>query len=142
MRGGLARVCGKVRPAGMPSREVAPPLRIRRGHGGLVPAAELLIRLARVEDQPGDLVRDGQDIHHAGFLGFPGVAQRRHVAVTVSLRPGGVNRHHTVRVICPLRRAKQRNHTNRATRVHPPWPEAGIQGGSKGRATVRTDLPR
>src|SRR5580704_13081832 len=69
-------------------------------HGGLVPAAELLIRLARVEDQPGDLVRDGQNSHHAGFLGFPGVARRRHVAVTVSLRPRQVSSHHPIKVIC------------------------------------------
>jgi hypothetical protein len=91
MRAGLAGVCGKVRPPGMPSRDVAEPPRIRRGHGGLVPAAELLIRLAYIEDQPGDLVRDGPDIHHADFLGFFGAAQRLRGAVTISLGAAGVN---------------------------------------------------
>jgi len=68
MRAGLARVGGEVRPAGVPSRKVAQPPRIHRGYCGLVPAAELLIRLARVEDQPGDLVRDGQDSYHRASL--------------------------------------------------------------------------
>ena len=68
MRAGLTHVGGEVRPAGVPPRKVAQPPRIHRGYGGLVPAAELLIRLARVEDQPGDLVRDGQDIYHRASL--------------------------------------------------------------------------
>jgi hypothetical protein len=51
----------------------------------------VLIRLAHIEDQPGDLVRDGPEIHHADFLGFPGAAQRLHGAVTISLGAAGVN---------------------------------------------------
>ena len=62
MRAGLAQVGGEVWPAGVPSREVARSPQLHWGYGGLVPAAELLVRLARVEDQPGDLVWDGQDI--------------------------------------------------------------------------------
>ena len=68
MRAGLARVGGEVRPAGVPSRKVAQPPRIHRGYCGLVPAAELLMRLARIEDQPADLVRDGQDSYHRASL--------------------------------------------------------------------------
>jgi len=46
---------------------------------------ELLLRLARVEDQSGDLMRDGQHGCHAGFL-----------------TPGGMTSRHILDVICSL----------------------------------------
>jgi hypothetical protein len=61
----LARPIGvrsDVLPPYVPAGAITRP-RICRWHGGLVSAAELLIRLSRVEDEPGDLIPHGQVIH-------------------------------------------------------------------------------
>jgi hypothetical protein len=96
----------------MPSGGSAQPPRIRRGDGALVPAAEFLIGLAGVEDQPGDLVREGRDVHHAGLLGSSSGAAALHRDLGDSLLPwlsslaaGGMKSRHLVRVICFLHRA-------------------------------------
>jgi hypothetical protein len=55
-------VRGAILPPYVPAGAVTWP-RVGRWHGGLVPAAELLIRLARVEDEPGDPVLHRQVTH-------------------------------------------------------------------------------
>jgi hypothetical protein len=61
VRAGPIGAGGSILEPYVPTGAVTRP-RICRRHGGLVSAAELLIRLARVEDEPGDLMPNGQMI--------------------------------------------------------------------------------
>jgi len=61
---GPIAVRGDILPPYVPAPVVTWP-RICRRHGSLVPAAELLIQLARVEDEPGSLIIEGLEGHDA-----------------------------------------------------------------------------